>query len=250
MLEDIKQFGFPYTIVSGLISYVAVSYISITLNFGLGNIILIISPFLFGWFYFLLGSYVRMTFHEESVKQKQIRQIMILAALIVFPFIIDLLFLQYRPLPSRMINFLYVTSFITCSYCVILFFAIKRQWSNKFRSLPYLLIIAGIGFSFYLPKFIESAPFKWMLFLAGLLFLAIAMIWRVREILRGDELERQIHLEALAFVFPLSLLITGFIYLIHFHFSISISENIVGFLPLVFGLLYQFISKLRRIRYS
>jgi len=248
MLDEIKTFNYPYTVTIGFVSFLISTFIILAFHdFGLGFILIIDFVFLIGWLYFCIGSFIIIRYREEIESQKQIRKVIPFTAPLIMVIVVACIKLQHL---NQIILFLNISAFLCITYSIVLIEAIKKQTSNKLSRLYSLLIVSGIAISFYFPLFLSSPVAKFLSILFGLFCLFAAAIFRAKEILNGDELERHIHLETLVYAYPFTILIILFLYLIHIYFKISINQGLIGLSPWIYFLLYSLIAKLIRLKYS
>jgi hypothetical protein len=250
MWEEFKTFRYPFALTAGLISLIAISIITLSYQFGLGILFIINFSFLVGWFYFLIGSYVKIKYSERAESEKHSRNVVVIAAPLLVLLSSSFSLILNKNLPPKFTNYFLFNLLLTISYGILFLFTIKKQWQQKTNLLITVLSIIGVITLFYFPHYINSSFLKWILILLGFACLISAIMIHVKQILHGDELERQIHLESLAYVFPFSMLVIIFLYLLHSHFKITLDEKIIGYLPLIFLLIYSFVAKLRRMKYS
>jgi len=251
MWEEIKEFSFPFSLTIGLVSLFVISVISVSYGFDFTFLLLINFPFLLGWFYFLLGFYVKIKFREKNEAEKRIRIIGIMAPAILVLFTSCVSLIGNSTLTSRFTNYFYFSLIITLSFSILFIYSIKLQWNtNKKNLLVTSLIIVGILLLGYSPSYALSDLLKMVFLLVGFFCLITASLIRIRLILSGDELEKQIHLETLAYVFPFSMIFLFFLFVVNRQFNLTISERLVGYLPFAIVIFNSLAAKLIRNKYS
>lgn len=251
MWEEIKEFGFPFKFIVGLLSYVAASLISINYNFQLLSLLLIVLPFLFGWVYFLVGSYIGSSFGEKSKKHKNITQLIALSLPVILTSISNYHhFSESSFITPKFQNYLIVSFIISVLSILALLIMLIDQRKNKANLLFIAFISIGLATIYFISPLITNTILKLTILLFGFSSLVTSVIIRVKDLLAGDELEKQIHLETLAYTFPISLIFLYFLFVLQLQFHLNSFTEFLGYAPIIIVLIYSFIVQLKKMKYS